>query len=217
MWEEWKRRFQLIIEASKKSNCKRSKLNIEPPATMKQIESVENSLGKALPKSFRKVLVEFSSKVDVWWSLPDDKILPSSLRGIFCGNCEWNILELIALEEGRKGWVEDCFPNPDDSYHSVWHNKLAFHGVMNGDMLALDLNVLDDSPVVYLSHDGADFHGTILGNNFIDFIDRWSLLAFVGSEFWQLEKFIAPSTIGLDPFCDNAIKWRDWFSLKINS
>jgi len=213
MWEKWRERFHLIMEAAEKKGCESSKLNIGLPSTMEEIENIESRLGKNLPKSFRRVLTEFSSNVDIYWFLPHNKMPIGALKGICSGDCEWNTLELLALEECRKGWVEDCFPNPDDSYDSVWHNKLAFQSIMNGDMLALDLTVLDDSPVVYLSHDGGDFHGTILGNNFIDFIDRWSLLGFAGAEYWKFEPFIAPSTIGLDPFCKNATRWQKWFNL----
>lgn len=123
---------------------------------------------------------------------------------------------LVALEQERQGWVRNCFPDPNDSYDRIWHNKLAFQDVGNGDMLALDLRVVD-SPVVYLSHEGDDFHGTILAHNFLDFVDRWSLLGFVGAEDWQLEKFVNSPSDGLDPNGDNAKMWREWFGLKIHA
>lgn len=79
-------------------------------------------------------------------------------------------------------------------------------------MLAIDLLVQEGS-VVYLSHEEGDLHGTVLGNDFADFIDRWSLIGFVGAEDWQLENFIHSKTNGLDPYGENAKAWREWFGL----
>jgi hypothetical protein len=69
--------------------------------------------------------------------------------------------------------------------------------------------------VTYLSHDGDEFHGRHLGQDFIDFVDRWSLLGCPGNESWQLEPFVAVPGGGIDPTCANAREWRRWFGLRL--
>jgi hypothetical protein len=118
------------------------------------------------------------------------------------------------LEEQRLNWIKHCYPTIDDPYDRVWHNKLAFLDVHNDDMLALDLDSVD-SPVVYLSHDGSDFHGTVLGKNFVDFVDCWSLIGVVGAEDWRFERFVSTRSEGLEPRSEFASQWRDWFGLKV--
>lgn len=44
-------------------------------------------------------------------------------------------------------------------------------------------------PVVFLSHDGSDFHGSCLAGNFIEFITNWSNIGCVGTKDWGLEIF----------------------------
>lgn len=196
---------------------------------------VEAQLNRPIPASFRSVLTGYSSHLELRWFLkrntkprklrkkslsllkPQEKLPvwiepPEQLKGIFSGHCYWNLNDLIPLEKERQDWVENCFPNVDDPYDSVWHNKLAFLPVGNGDMLAIDL-LVQEGPVVYLSHEDGDLHGTVLGNDFSDFIDRWSLIGFVGAEDWQLENFLHSETNGLDPYGENAKAWREWFGL----
>ncbi len=106
-----------------------------------------------------------------------------------------------------------CFPNAEDPYDRVWHNKLPFIHVPNGDLIALDLNRLPTAPIVYLSHDDGEGHDFTLGNDFIDFVDRWTMLGCPGSEDWQMLPFITSPTTGLEPHSTNASAWREWFGL----
>ena len=212
IWNKWKSRWQKTLSACNTIGGEARDLKIEQPATEDEVLSVESKLGLRLPETFRKVLIEFSSSVEFNWFLPEIE-LPNEFRQIFCGECSWNLNELIELEDNRKGWMESCFPNPDDEYDAVWHNKLAFLHVSNGDLIALDLDKMPEAPVIYLSHDDGEGHGYILGSNFTDFIDRWSLLGCVGAEDWQMLPFISSSTSGLEPNGENAQKWREWFGL----
>jgi hypothetical protein len=73
----------------------------------------------------------------------------------------------------------------------------------------------DDSPIVYLSHDGGEGHGYRLANNFIEFIDRWSRLGFVGCEDWQWMPFTTGPENGLLPDGEAAQRFRAWLGLNI--
>ncbi|MNN71967.1 hypothetical protein D3C81_1879570 [compost metagenome] len=88
----------------------------------------------------------------------------------------------------------------------MWHNKLAFLEVGNGDYFAFDLNEEGTYPIVYLSHDDGEGHGYIIAKNFIELIDNWSRICFVGSEDWQWLPFVQSSESGILPDSDSAIK-----------
>ncbi len=155
------------------------------------------------------MLEGFSSHAEFGWQLPDG--VESPVREIFSGGCYWELSSLVQLEQDRQDWVKSCFPNENDPYDRVWHNKLLFLFVPNGDRIALDLAFPTEPPVVYLSHDGGEGHGYLLGDSFIDFMDRWSLLGCPGPEDWQMMPFLSSPTAGLDPDCDKANVWRTWF------
>jgi SMI1/KNR4 family protein SUKH-1 len=211
-WEAWPSRWKAALQACERLGGETSELIIERPTSTAAVEAVEADLGIAIPGSFRTVLLEFSRKVDVRWLLPDQPKLP--FRGMFSGECYWDITQLADLERVRQGWVEHVFSNSDDPYDRVWHNKLTVLAVPNGDCVALDMASPSEPPVVYLSHDGGEGHGYVLGKSFIEFIDNWSLLGCPGSEDWQMMPFLPDSTSGLDPNCENARVWRKWFGLE---
>jgi hypothetical protein len=210
IWDNWKQRWENALLACSNLGGRADELVIANPATISDVEKIEAEIQLKLPESFRRVITGYSSSVHMYWRLPTEIELPKPFEGIFCGICEWDLSMLPELEARRKGWIESCFPNSDHSYDRVWHNKLAFHGVDNGDMLALDLSK-NPSPVVYLSHDDEEMHGYILGMDFEDFIDKWSQLGCPGTEDWQMIPFIHDSVSGLDPDCQNANAWRKLF------
>ncbi len=212
-YAEWVRRWQAALDACQRMGGEAHEMAILPPASEEDIAQVEAEIGRVLPTSFRKVLTEFSGHLSLDWYLPDNVVLPQELREIFSGECSWGLPQLREAIKNYHGWLETNFADVEDSYDSVWHNKLAFAQVANGDLLAFDLKFVPDPPVVYLSHDGGDGHGYRLGDNFIDFIDRWSLLGCPGSEDWQMMPFLPNATGGLDPYGENARKWREWFGL----
>lgn len=210
LWQNWKSRWENAIATCTKLGGDAEDLIIANAASQLEVEEIEMQIEVKLPQSFRRVVTEYSSSVQMTWFLPDGFTLPKPLQGIFCGNCDWNLSLLPRLEGGRKEWVKTCFPNPDNHYDKVWHNKLAFQAVGNGDMLALDI-AQQPSPVVYLSHDDGQGHGYILGKDFEDFIEKWSQLGCVGAEYWQMIPFILGPKTGLDPDCVNAHSWKKLF------
>ncbi|KZE48990.1 hypothetical protein AV540_15525 [Brevibacillus parabrevis] len=220
-WKNWITRWQNMLDAVTKMGGAADDLTIEPPATLQQVEEIEHGLGIHLPISFRNTVLDFSAKIKFSWSLPeDDKLtipLPSEFSGIFRGNCSWNLNNMIELNCDKDGWVKAVFPNRDDPYDKVWHNKLAFQEVGNGDYLAFDLANGPDCPVVYLSHDDGEGHGYILGNNFIDFMERWTSIGCPGAEDWQMLPFITSPTSGIESDGGDAFKWREWLNQVSNN
>ena len=74
----------------------------------------------------------------------------------------------------RQGWVDVCYPDYNNEYDKVWHNKLAFYEVGNGDYFAIELEKENYGKIVYLSHDGGDAHGHYIADNFKDLLNNWS-------------------------------------------
>ncbi|WP_053360810.1 SMI1/KNR4 family protein [Bacillus sp. FJAT-27251] len=209
------KRMQTIIDKIEELGGEIREVILDEPASPEQIVRIETELGVKLPESFKKVLIEFSSYFSLRWFLPDEMERNEEFREIFCGTPNWGLKYLALAEEGRIGWVEQAFPNPEDEYDAVWHNKLAFCEVGNGDYLAFDMSYGDDASIVYLSHDGGEGHGFRLGDNFIEFIDRWSRLGFVGCEDWQWMPFTAGPESGLLPDSEAAQRFRAWLGLNI--
>jgi hypothetical protein len=214
MWNDWIHRWEKTTEAIKQIGGESNGLLVGKPASEHHIMVIEDKLGYRIPESFREVLLNFASKLDFGWELNDCIDLPKEFRGIFAGECSWNINDLIDIDDERKGWVKECFPDPDNEYDRVWHNKLAFISVGNGDKIAFDLDKYPEyTPVIYLSHDDGEGHGYVLGNDFKDFIDKWTLIGCPGSEDWQMIPFVDTNTSGINPNSENAIKWRKLIGL----
>lgn len=121
---------------------------------------------------------------------------------------------LLNFEESRQGWVDICYPDYNDEYDKVWHNKLAFYEVGNGDYFAIELEKENYGKIVYLSHDGGDGHGYYLANNFKDLLSNWSKVGCVGGDDWQWEPFYIEGK-GIDSDCENAKLWREYIFSKI--
>lgn len=181
---------------------------VERPATQDAVDAAEQKLGIALPVSFKLTLLNFSRSAQLAWKLPEDFKLPTEFREIFAGDIHWSLEKLVEIEESRKSWVRECFPNPHDPYDQHWHNKLAFHDVGNGDQLAIDLAEENLGAIVYLSHDDGEGHGFNLADSFEDLIQRWSLIGGVGSEDWQWLPFYDQRAAAINPHGQAAQRFR---------
>jgi len=186
---------------------------IEEPATQDEITYVEKQLGLDLPTSLKEVLLEFSKKVEFRWFMADEFELGSPFSEIFSGDRHWSLEWLILFNNAKDNWKNEVFPNKDDSYDVIWHNKLAFHEVGNGDYLAIDLSEPDKEPIVYLSHDDGEGHGVELARNFKDFLFLTSRIGCVGGEDWQWLPFIENGKQYLNPDSQNAAKFREALGL----
>lgn len=206
----WRNACEAAVRAGRALGAEPVSLSIAPPATDAEVVVVERALGVSLPASLRRVLTEFSSAFELRWFLPDGADVP--FEGIFSGQMTWGLSKLVEIEENRRDWVRNVFPNVDDPYDRVWHDKLAIHDVGNGDLVALDLRQ-QGTPLVYVSHDDGAGHGYLLGRDFEDALDRWLPLGCVGAEDWQWMPFVTSKDSGLDPEGANAKRWRHWFGI----
>ena len=143
----------------------------------------------------------------------DEFELPEELDGIFSGNLHWGTKFIVDFNKDKDGWIKEVFPNPNDDYDKIWHNKFVFQEVGNGDYLGIDMNDDNYGKVVYLSHDDGEGHGYIMANNFEELLNNWSKIGFVGAEDWQWLPFVENSNSGILPDCSNARKWKELIEL----
>jgi hypothetical protein len=174
-------------------------LAIEPPATEAHVAEVERALGQALPPRLRRFFLEEAASVQFQWSLPTNSGAP--FVDIFSGELSLSLDRLadLAAENARRG-------------------RVAIQGVANGDLLAIDIRKPGE-PVVFLSHDGSDGDGVVLGRDLDDYLSRHAALGGVGPEDAQWLPFvshIADERV-LDPDGDAADRWRRWFGLSLRT
>ena len=136
---------------------------------------------------------EISSHLEFFWDIyiegKEILPLPSELVKISAGNLHFGIDLIPIFEESRKGLVDICYPNYDNPYDKIFHNKLVFQELDNGDLLAIDLEKESYGKVVYLSHDGSDLHGYVMAISFAEFLEEYTKLGCIGGKAWQWEVF----------------------------
>jgi len=206
--------WKLFAEAINEIGGEVQVLSIEEPATCHEVEILEGKLGFNIPSSLKEVLLGFSKKVEFRWFMPDSYEFEGELSQIFSGERHWSLDWLVQFNEDKNGWRDEVFPNMDDPYDVIWHDKLAFHEVGNGDYLAIDLSREGQEPVVYLSHDDGDGHGVELARNFKEFVFLSSRLGCVGAEDWQWLPFIETGSPFINPDGENANKFREAVDVK---
>ncbi len=189
------------------------KLIFEKPSTQLEIANIETQLKYELPEDFRNVLLTVSSHLEFKWFLPDDFNLPESLKQIFCGDLHWGLDFIISFNESKDRWIREVFPNADNEYDKVWHNKFVFQEVGNGDYLSIELAPINYGKIIYLSHDDGEGHGLIMANSFSELLNNWIQLGCIGAEDWQWLAFCENETSGINPNCDNAKLWYDIIGL----
>lgn len=213
--EELKRLISCYQKLDEEAYCK-----IAPCCLEDKVQEIENNLSLKFPQQIRSFFLQYSSCVDFCAFLPDDfcDTLPDELSEIFSACFQISLDEVERAEENRLDWVKSVFLNEDDEYDKVWHNKLGIMTVGNGDIIALDIIHDKENPsVVYLSHDGGEGHGAILGKDFNTFLVNLIKIGGCGNEDWQMLPFITDSEAGINPDCENAKKYRELIGYDLES
>ena len=210
-FELFKKRLNLFLEKIEDLGGEVEPLTIEKPATEEEVKAVEAKLGYTLPAHFREVLLENTAHLEFWWDIDDiideeDISLPDKLAEIFRGKLLFGLDLLLDYEEDRQDWEGDAYPNSDKEYDRVWHNKMSFFQVGNGDYIAIELEPENYGKVVYLSHDGSENHGLYIADNFKEFLMNYAAVGCTGGEDWQWEPFYTKGK-GIDPTSKNAKTW----------
>lgn len=206
----------LKLKSAYESIGAETELVVEDPASITEVEAVENRFEKKLPLQIRNFFLQYSRKCEFTAWLPDDFELPDELDEIFSANFLISLEEFADAENARKGWVEGCFTNEEDEYDAVWYHKLGFMNVPNGDVIAFDMKENETNPpVVYLSHDDGEGHGYILGKDFDTYFEQLLLVGACGNEDWQMLPFCLDAQSGIVSECENAKEYRGIIGLQI--
>jgi len=210
-FELFKKRLNLFLEKIEDLGGETDPLTIEKPATEDEIKAVEAKLGYTLPPHFREVLLENTAHLEFGWDIDDiideeDISLPDKLAEIFRGKLLFGLDLLLDYEEDRQDWEGEVYPNSDKEYDRVWHNKMSFFRVGNGDYIAIELEPENYGKVVYLSHDGSENHGLYIADNFKEFLMNYAAVGCTGGDDWQWELFYTKGK-GIDPTSKNAKTW----------
>ncbi|WP_454959715.1 SMI1/KNR4 family protein [Capnocytophaga sputigena] len=210
-FELFKKRLDLFLEKIEDLGGEVEPLTIEKPATEEEVKAVEAKLGYTLPPHFREVLLENTAHLEFGWDIDniideEDISLPDKLAEIFRGKLLFGLDLLLDYEEDRQDWEGDAYPNSDKEYDRVWHNKMSFFQVGNGDYIAIELEPENYGKVVYLSHDGSENHGLYIADNFKEFLMNYAAVGCTGGEDWQWEPFYTKGK-GIDPTSKNAKTW----------
>ena len=210
-FELFKKRLNLFLEKIEDLGGETDPLTIEKPATEDKIKAVEAKLGYTLPPHFREVLLENTAHLEFGWDIDDiideeDISLPDKLAEIFRGKLLFGLDLLLDYEGDRQDWEGEVYPNSDKEYNRVWHNKMSFFQVGNGDYIAIELEPENYGKVVYLSHDGSENHGLYIADNFKEFLMNYAAVGCTGGEDWQWESFYTKDK-GIDPTSKNAKTW----------
>lgn len=212
VFDAWMRDIHTIGEGVARLGGEHEQLTVLPPLAEDDLRAIEEELEHPLPRSLRDIAIKASAGFNAQWSINKKDILPPELT-----SAEWCLLEfaardVISLEDHRRGWVESVFSDPNNEHDAPWHHSMPFIHVANGDLIAFDLrSPSDDPPVIYLNHEGhypGSGHGQRLGDNFTDFMSRWSRLGCVGPESWTWEPFYDQALAKLNPDGDSARAWR---------
>ena len=191
---------------------------IAPPASSEEVAAVEKELGRSIPPSFRRVIREYSSKVDVCWMFLDCyEGGEYDNRGIGVGFpwgiLDWSLERLPDVHREFSVWLTDCYDDPEDDYGRHWYGKFPVCEVGYGDFIVIEADGSNYERVIYLSHDGdTDMNGYPLAVNFEAYMDAMSQLG-CPSEGTELSMFLEMPEPYLRTDCDNARQWREWFGL----
>ena len=208
--KQWVEGWQRAIDAASRHGADSYRLEIDRPATRQEVDQVEETIARPLPDQLRRALLDFSRRVDFFWFLPDGARPPEPIKGVFCGSCSWDIGRLAGMYDEARWLASNAFveDTPDER---LWDDKLPFHGIGNGDFIAIDIRANEAQSVVYLSHELAFSHGYVLGADFIDFMDRWSAIGCPDDDIWPL--FFPKTGRCIDVGHPNVAIWCDWFGI----
>jgi hypothetical protein len=208
------RRLRFILDSLSRQGFDVRPLVFRQPASEAELVEVERELGIELPSSLRRVLGFVSAHVEFRWFAPKDRRFPEPFHQNFSGDIHWSLPLLLQYARDKQQWIETVFKNPDDPYDRVWHNKLAFHEVGNGDYLAINLDPASQGSVVYLSHDDGQGHGHVLAPSFAALLETWVPLGCPGAEDWQWMPFTNNLTGPINPASAYATQWREQLQIE---
>lgn len=187
------------------------------PATLEFFDELQSIYGIEFPKDFVKIATSIAGKVNITWSLFNDKgrelnkklSFARNKSSIFGGELRWDVEAYL----GKR--VQALYHNFNNI--SELAGKLYLSEVSNGDLIMFDITgPLATKPIVYFRHD--EDYDTLpqLAISFETYVCNLMEIALVGSEIEQIEYFINNNKGGIDPEHPAAVEWRNSIGLDLD-
>ena len=179
----------------------------EEKATEEEIKLVEKEIGLKLENKLRDFFLHYTKKLSFSVYFKDEfyKTLKKDFTGLFSATLTINLNDMKDLFFLAKEIKENCFDEGDKNA-DIYSDKLPFIFVPNGDLISICLKT---DKIIYLSHEIDYSHGMILAQSFNDFLEKYIKTGLLGPEDDQMINFIPIKNKGLDPECENALKFRN--------
>lgn len=175
---------------------------IGPPATEARVEAIEQQAARRLPGGLRRLFLEQSSRLRMFWAIEEGARLPGVLGSGLSGCVDLSLDELPADLLNWSGW-RPAFENPAahdwpaEVTVDLYDRLFPLLAPTNGDRIVVAEPGDPDNEVVYLNHEGCEFDLVILADRLEDFLNTWFQLGCPGPEWWGLAPFLDPDTLKL--------------------
>jgi hypothetical protein len=201
-YRTWVERWEKTLSAVRCVGGRADDFSVGPPATERDIAATEKKIGRRLPSSFKRALLEFSGSVWVSWSLAGASEEACKAAGVAYEGVV--LINLRTVERAEAERVGSCqrFERRRDDDESLdrWLGSLAWyedaHATLGFDMR----DAGDDAPVVLLEKPRwwPDCRAW-LARDFMDFMDRWTRACSVQPDSDRLDGLVLDHWGGLDP------------------
>ncbi len=192
-----------------------SVLKIDIPATIEEINKLENSIGKKLPNQMRDLLTNMSKSVNLYYQIEEE--IPKEFGQIFSGDFFYNLKLIKNLNKQFNEWILASLDESLNDIESIEitkrikDNKTVFLRVSTGDLIAVDD---ETNEVIYFDHEGDTMHGKILAKDLNTFLEQWSQMGFFGTEGWQFKSMYDFENDKLKSSNDEkVIRWINWLNM----
>ncbi|MFY0518962.1 SMI1/KNR4 family protein [Lysinibacillus sphaericus] len=191
MLQTWVERWETLLKQLEQQGAVVHPLEIQPAANEEELIKVEERIGVRIPSEFRNLLLTGARQVGVYWSLPNEALVPSNLEDMPSGDFGWSL----------EGLDFPYFGSDDD--FSDEHHYLQFYTAGNGDALLIRI---EDGSVLYWGHEDGEFD--LLAPSFNAYIERVTALGCIGADCGQHRQFCGED--GLDLSRSSSQIWTDW-------
>ncbi|MCM3341854.1 SMI1/KNR4 family protein [Paenibacillus sp. MER TA 81-3] len=196
--QAWVERWGALMKRLEQQGARVHPLEVQPPATEAELVEVEERIGIPLPSVFRTLLQQGAKEVGMYWSLPNEAMLPDELEYTPSGDFGWSLRQL--------DWP--YFGGDEDDLDE--RRYLQFHTAGNGDALLIGLDDgAADPSVWYWSHEEGEFD--LMAPSFTEYVERVTSLGCIGADCGQHRQFCSEG--GLDLGSSTAQIWTTWLDV----
>lgn len=195
---------------------------VGPPATEAQVQAVERQVARALPGGLRRLFLEQSASLRMFWTIENGGHLPHVLGESLGGSIDLSLADLPACLLNWSGWraaFEDPAAHdwPPELSVDVFERLFPLVGTGNGDQIVIAEPEDPQNEIVYLNHEGGDFDFVVLADSLDEFLATWIALGCPGPEWYELARFLDPKTSKLSLKTRRSKAWLEAMSSAVRT